>query len=66
MTKGKDVPAAADGGKTTFIPSVTFDGYPFGEKVTFRAGVESIPVPEDYAALIREKGLAETASDKAV
>lgn len=46
----------------TFIPSVTFEGYPDGvHKVVFYAGVESIPVSPEYAALIRAKNLA---SDK--
>ncbi len=44
----------------TFIPTVTFFGRPDdeGEEIEFRAGVESIPVLAEYAALIREKGLA--------
>lgn len=43
----------------TFIPKVNFLGFPDGKtKVNFTAGVESIPVPPEYAALIRAKGLA--------
>lgn len=43
----------------TFVPLVTFDGYPRGRtKVVFKAGVESEPVPAKYAELIRQKGLA--------
>ena len=44
----------------TFIPTVSFLGRPdaAGEEIEFRAGIESIPVPAEYAALIREKGLA--------
>lgn len=54
----KRVPKAADQDAETFIPAVTFDGYPDGKtKVTFRAGVESIPVPAEYAQLMRDKGL---------
>ncbi len=41
----------------TFTPAVDFTGYPFGEKVDFRAGVESSPVPAEYVDLIREKGM---------
>lgn len=43
----------------TFVPSVSFYGYPDGEtEVFFEAGKESIPVSPEYAALIRAKGLA--------
>lgn len=43
----------------TFVPSVDFTGfYPDDfTKVEFKAGVESIPVSPEYAALIRAKGL---------
>lgn len=43
----------------TFVPSDNFRGYPDGvTPVDFEAGVESIPVTAEYAALIRAKGLA--------
>lgn len=42
----------------TFTPSESFDGYPDDKtKVRFIAGVESAPVPESYAQLMRDKGL---------
>jgi hypothetical protein len=40
----------------TFTPAHDFAGYPFGRKVDFRAGMESIPVPPEFAKLCREKG----------
>lgn len=41
----------------TFKPAVSFDGYPDGKtKVRFEADVESVPVPETYAQLMRDKG----------
>lgn len=50
----QDVPATQ-----TFVPAVSFTGYPDGANpVLFRAGVESPPVSPEYAALIRDKGLA--------
>lgn len=62
MTTLDEKPSVPD--TETFVPTVTFTGWPNGfnkanrEGVTFLAGVESIPVPAKYAALIREKGLA--------
>ena len=42
----------------TFIPAVTFTGYPDDKTpVLFRAGVESEPVTEAFAQLMRDKGL---------
>ena len=42
----------------TFTPAETFTGYPDGKtKTLFQAGVESEPVAESYAQLMREKGL---------
>lgn len=42
----------------TFIPAVSFTGYPSGKApVEFVAGVESIPVSPAYAQLMRDKGL---------
>lgn len=40
----------------TFKPAFGFVGYPFGTPVQFSEGIESIPVPEDYAQLMRDKG----------
>lgn len=41
----------------TFTPAETFTGYPDGKtKTLFKAGVESPPVPEAFAQLMREKG----------
>jgi hypothetical protein len=43
---------------TTFIPRVSFTGFPDGvTPVQFMAGVESIPVAPDFAQLMRDKGL---------
>lgn len=56
MTKAKDEPKPE---AVTFIPKVDFLGFPKGKTgVNFKAGVESIPVSPEYAALIRKKGLA--------
>jgi len=44
----------------TFIPAESFEGYPFdpkGSAVIFMKGQESIPVPADYVALLRDKDL---------
>lgn len=43
----------------TFVPSAHFTGFPFGEPVEFRKGKESIPVPDEFLALMREKGLVD-------
>lgn len=40
----------------TFMPAEDFTGYPFGDPVEFRAGVESAPVPADYLTLLKSKG----------
>lgn len=41
----------------TFTPAETFTGYPDGKTpVLFKAGVESQPVSEAFALLMREKG----------
>jgi len=42
----------------TFVPAEDFTGYPDGKKTAFKAGVESQPVPAEFAALMREKGHA--------
>ncbi len=58
MTTAKKEPAPAPK-LVTFTPKVDFLGYPNGKTgVNFKAGVESIPVTPEYAALIRKKGLA--------
>jgi hypothetical protein len=42
----------------TFTPAETFTGYPDGKtKTLFKAGVESPPVTEAFAQLMRDKGL---------
>lgn len=46
---------------STFIPAKSFTGYPDGNHknpVRFVAGVESGPVPEEFARLMYENGLA--------
>jgi hypothetical protein len=45
---------------TTFIPAVDFTGYPQPymtnrKGVEFKAGVESTPVPDSFAQLMRDK-----------
>lgn len=42
-----------------FTPAVPFTGYPFDAEVQFVAGTDSVPVTEDYAQLMRDKGLVE-------
>ncbi len=50
-------PDKADAPLVTFTPAETFTGYPDGKTaVLFKAGVESIPVTEDFAELMRAKG----------
>lgn len=59
MTKKTDA-RAAEAATETFVPAISFTGYPDGKtEVHFAAGVESQPVPAGYAALIREKGLTQ-------
>lgn len=45
--------------KVTFIPAVSFTGYPDGKKMQFTIDVESEPIPADYLDLLREKGLVD-------
>ena len=40
----------------TVIPHEDFTGYPRGNEMAFRKGVESEPIPFEYAELLREKG----------
>lgn len=40
----------------TVIPHEDFTGYPHGKEMLFHKGVESEPLPADYADLLREKG----------
>lgn len=53
----------ADEKLVSFVPSATFTGWPDGysketrKGVEFTAGVDSIPVPQSFADLMREKGL---------
>lgn len=50
-------PVATEPTLVTFTPAEDFTGYPDGKtKVLFHAGVESIPVTEAFAQLMREKG----------
>lgn len=57
MTAKKEPAKAPE--TVTFIPKVDFLGYPDGKTgINFKAGVESIPVSPEFAALIRAKGLA--------
>ncbi len=57
MTKKPDA-MQAEAPTETFVPAVSFTGYPDGEKeVHFVAGQESAPVPAEFIALVRSKGL---------
>lgn len=49
----------------TFVPSAHFTGYPFGKPVEFRTGQESIPVPDEYVQLMREKGYVDLTAQRA-
>jgi hypothetical protein len=53
-TKTTPVPAEA---LVTFVPDVSFTGFPNDIRTKFTAGVESAPIPADYLDLLREKGL---------
>jgi hypothetical protein len=58
MTR-KEKPAAIEApaeSLVTFIPAQNFAGYPFDQKVDFVQGVESIPVPAEFAELMHAKG----------
>lgn len=62
MTQKKDDTPKADDKLVTFVPAITFTGYPQPYKsnrkgVLFQAEVESEPVPQSFADLMREKGL---------
>ncbi len=47
--------AAKAGDLQRFVPAMDFTGYPFGQPVIFRAGVESIPVPAEFVQLMHAK-----------
>ncbi|MEH7903998.1 hypothetical protein V7794_22645 [Rhizobium laguerreae] len=47
--------------KHTFIPAVSFTGFPNDVKTHFTAGVESEPMPADFIKLMRAKGLTQEA-----
>jgi len=51
--------------KITFVPAVSFTGFPDDVKTKFTAGVESAPIPADYLELLREKGLVDEKRPKA-
>lgn len=56
MTRKRELPTEA--AAETIVPAVSFTGYPDGKTpVHFIAGVESAPVPAEFAQLMREKGL---------
>lgn len=61
--KTEDAGAPAEEKFVTFMPAQTFTGWPLDDYamnrkgVLFTKGVESPPVPESFAALMREKGL---------
>jgi hypothetical protein len=56
MTRKRELPTET--AAETFVPAVSFTGYPDGKTpVQFFAGVESAPVPAEFAQLMREKGL---------
>ncbi|MEF3124654.1 hypothetical protein [Rhizobium leguminosarum] len=47
--------------KGTFIPAVSFTGFPNDVKTHFTAGVESEPMPADFIKLMRAKKLTQDA-----
>ncbi|QIO64776.1 hypothetical protein [Rhizobium leguminosarum] len=47
--------------KHTFIPAVSFTGFPNDVKTHFTAGVESEPMPADFIKLMRAKKLTQDA-----
>ncbi|EJB02882.1 hypothetical protein Rleg9DRAFT_1696 [Rhizobium leguminosarum bv. trifolii WSM597] len=47
--------------KGTFIPAVSFTGFPNDVKTHFTAGVESAPMPAEFIKLMRAKGLTDDA-----
>jgi hypothetical protein len=47
--------ATTAGDLQRFVPAMDFTGYPFGQPVAFRAGVESIPVPAEFVQLMHAK-----------
>ncbi len=56
----REAPAAPATAMRTFIPAISFLGYPDGVEagpVDFVAGVESRLVTEDYLDLMKSKGL---------
>ena len=62
MTQKKDDTSKADEKLITFVPAITFTGYPQPYKTNrkgalFQAEVESEPVPQSFVDLMREKGL---------
>lgn len=55
-----EAPAKAAAAMQTFIPAISFMGYPDGVNaapVDFVAGAESRPVTADYLDLMKSKGL---------
>lgn len=55
MTRKADARVAA--ATESFVPALSFTGYPDGKTpVQFTAGIESVPVPSDFAQLMRDKG----------
>jgi hypothetical protein len=59
-TKKTDKPAEER--FVTFIPAVSFTGFPEDKKTKFTAGVESVPIPSGYLETLREKGLVDEGS----
>lgn len=72
MARKTEAGVPAEEKMVTFVPAETFTGWPLDDYATNRAGViftkniESVPVPESYAALIRAKGLVADQSSEMV
>lgn len=49
--------SAGDDKLVTFVPDVSFTGFPDGEKTKFTAGEKSAPLPAAFVEKMREKGL---------
>jgi hypothetical protein len=48
--------SSGEGHPITFVPAISFTGYPRGKKTKFTAGEESAPVPAGFLEMVRTKG----------
>lgn len=59
-------PLPGDGPASTFVPDVSFTGYPDGIETKFTAGEESAPMPAEFIELMRTKGLVRETPSEAI